>query len=92
MRAVETRKKAASAPSDDSALWAILESTSPETGERYFAGLAQTLARVLETCGAWVTEYHEETRRLRALAFWLDGRWVENYEVEITGTPCERGP
>jgi PAS domain S-box-containing protein len=77
------------APPDDAALWAILESTSAETGERYFAGLAQTLARVLDTCGAWVTEYFEETRRLRALAFWMDGAWVEDYETPIEGTPCE---
>jgi PAS domain S-box-containing protein len=74
---------------DDSALSAILESTAAETGERYFAGLTQTLARVLDTCGAWVTEYHEESRRLRALAFWMDGKWLEGYEVDITGTPCE---
>ena len=90
MPAVVTRKKSAPAPSDEGALWAILESTSAETGERYFAGLAQTLAWVLETCGAWITEYFEETRRLRALAFWMDGKWVEDYEIDITGTPCER--
>ncbi len=46
--------------------------------------------RVLDTCGAWITEYVEETRRLRALAFWMDGEWVLNYEVDISGTPCER--
>ena len=77
-------------PPDDSALWAILESTAAETGEKYFAGLVQRLAQVLGTCGAWATEYLEESRRLRALAFWMDGKWIEGYEVDIAGTPCEQ--
>jgi PAS domain S-box-containing protein len=83
------KKAPAPAPPDDNALWAILESTSAETGERYFAGLVKTLGSTLGMCGAWVTEYLEESRRLRALAFWMDGAWVEDYEVDITGTPCE---
>jgi PAS domain S-box-containing protein len=73
---------------DDTALWAILEHTMPETGERYFAGLVKTLALALGTAGAWVTEYLEESRRLRALAFWMDGQFIEDYESDITGTPC----
>jgi len=28
-------------------------------------------------------------RRLRALAFWLGGEWVQNYEHAIDGTPCQ---
>ena len=88
--AVMPRKTSTATPApDDAALWAILESTSAETGEEYFAGLVKTLGSALGTCGAWVTEYLEESRRLRALAFWMDGAWIENYEVSITGTPCE---
>jgi PAS domain S-box-containing protein len=83
------RKTTTSQSADESALWAILESTAAETGQRYFAGLVQRLAQAMETCGAWITEYLEEQRRLRALAFWMDGKWVEDYEVDITGTPCE---
>ncbi|CAI4030326.1 DNA-binding protein Fis / transcriptional regulator, Fis family [Nitrospira tepida] len=74
----------------DSALRAILEGTATETGERFFQSLVQNLARALNTHGAWVTEYFADTRRLRALAFWMDGRWVQNYEVDIAGSPCER--
>jgi len=79
-----------SAQPDDTALWAILENTAAETGQRYFAGLSRTLAQALGMAGAWVTEYFEESRRLRALAFWMDEAWVEGYEVNIAGTPCER--
>lgn len=74
----------------DSALRAILEGTATETGERFFQSLVQNLARALNTHGAWVTEYFADTRRLRALAFWMDGGWVQNYEVDIAGSPCER--
>lgn len=74
---------------DDTALWAILEGTTGETGIRYFQGLVQTLGRLLNTAGAWVTEFYHEEQRLRALAFWMDGKWVENWERPIAGTPCE---
>lgn len=74
----------------DAALRAILEGTATETGHRFFAALVQNLAKALSTHGAWVTEYFPATRRLRALAFWMDGQWVKDYEVDITGSPCEK--
>jgi len=74
----------------DEALRAILQGTATETGHRFFSALVQNLAKALGTHGAWVTEYFPEMRRLRALAFWMDDQWVENYEVNLAGTPCER--
>ncbi|BFU93348.1 MAG: hypothetical protein NTNFB02_00700 [Nitrospira sp.] len=74
----------------DEALRAILQGTATETGHGFFAALVQNLSKALGTHGAWVTEYFPETRRLRALAFWMDGQWVKDYEVDIAGTPCER--
>ncbi|MDF0665851.1 MAG: sigma 54-interacting transcriptional regulator [Nitrospira sp.] len=74
----------------DVALRAILEGTATETGQEFFTALVQNLAKALGTHGAWVTEYFPETRRLRAFAFWLDGQWVKDYEMDIAGTPCER--
>ena len=74
----------------DAALRAILEGTAMETGQQFFAALVQNLGKTLGTHGAWVTEYFPEQRRLRALAFWMDGQWVKDYEVDIVGTPCER--
>ena len=74
----------------DVALRAILEGTATETGQGFFTALVQNLTSVLGTHGAWVTEYIPETRRLRALAFWLDGQWIPDYEMDIAGTPCER--
>jgi PAS domain S-box-containing protein len=40
--------------------------------------------------GAWVAEYLPATERLRAIAFWMDGRFVEDYEYAIQGTTCEK--
>ena len=74
----------------DEALRAILEGTATETGQQFFAALVENLAKALSTHGAWVTEYFPERRRLRALAFWFDGQWVSDYEVDITGSPCEQ--
>ena len=74
---------------EDEALRTILEGTAIQTGEGFFSALVQNLARALDTYGAWVTEYLEGPRRLRALAFWLGGQWVEKYEHVIDGTPCE---
>jgi PAS domain S-box-containing protein len=74
---------------ESTALRSIVEGTATETGARFFATLVESLARVLNTHGAWVTEYVPETRRLRALAFWLGGKLVEDFEHAIDGTPCE---
>lgn len=73
----------------DVALRAILQGTATETGHGFFTALVQNLAEALGTHGAWVTEYFPDTRRLRALAFWMDGQWIKDYEVDIAGTPCE---
>ena len=75
---------------EDTALRTILEGTATATGQQFFATLVQNLAKALNTHGAWVTEYLEERRRLRALAFWMDGNWVHDYEIDIAGTPCEQ--
>lgn len=74
---------------EDIALRTILEGTATATGERFFTALVENLARALNTRGAWVTEYLADARRLRALAFWMDGQWIQDYEHDIDGTPCE---
>lgn len=68
----------------------IVEGTATETGDRFFEALAKNLAIALHTRGAWVAEYVEETRRLRALAFWADGERLPPFDIPIEGTPCEK--
>jgi PAS domain S-box-containing protein len=67
----------------------IFQGTASETGTGFFTALVENLARALGTRGAWVTELLPVERRLRALAFWLGGEWVQNYEQAIDGTPCQ---
>ena len=76
-------------PDENAALRIILEGTATETGERFFEALVVNIAKALNTHSAWVTEFVEETRRLRALAFWADGQMIRDFEMEIDGTPCE---
>ncbi len=73
---------------EDAVLRAILEGTATATGKDFFAALVKGLAEVLHTRGAWVSEYHADTRRLRSLAFYMDGKYCDYYEYDITGTPC----
>jgi PAS domain S-box-containing protein len=71
------------------ALKKIVEGTSDETGERFFRLLVKNLAESLDAHGVWVTEYLKDKNRLRALAFWLENHYVDEYEYDVPGTPCE---
>ena len=74
---------------EHAALRAILEGTATETGQGFFRALVRSLGEALRTHGAWVTEYLPERRRLRSLAFWMDGGYVDHGDYEVAGTPCE---
>ena len=74
---------------EDVDLRLLLEGTDTETGERFFQVLVASLAKALGTYGAWVTEYFPEERRLHALAFWMDGKFIQ-WAAPIDGTPCEK--
>jgi PAS domain S-box-containing protein len=74
---------------EDAAIRSILEGTANQTGALFFAALVKNLANALNVAGAWVTEYLRESKRLRALSFWFEGRYVEDCEYAIQETPCE---
>ncbi|WP_242158569.1 sigma-54-dependent Fis family transcriptional regulator [Aestuariivivens sediminis] len=71
------------------ALKQIIETTSEFTGKAFFRALVKHLSEILDVHGVWVTEYLEEHYKLKALAFWLNGDYVEKYEYSITDTPCQ---
>lgn len=52
---------------EDEAIPLILQGTAADVGVRFFESLVLNLAKVLNTMGAWVTEYNAERRRLKAL-------------------------
>ena len=74
---------------DDKILRFLVEGTVSETGSEFFRALARNLSEALQTYGAWITEYLPESRRLRALAFWMKDGFLEHYEQAIDGTPCQ---
>ena len=67
----------------------LVDGTASETGAGFFRAAVKNLSKALGTYGAWVTEYLSEKQRLRALAFWLGGKFILHYEYDIAGTPCE---
>ncbi|MCB2230374.1 sigma 54-interacting transcriptional regulator [bacterium] len=77
-------------PDDETALRRILEGTASTTGTEFFRALVENLAKAVDTDAAWVTEFDKSSNRLRALAFWMSDGFVEEYEYDILGTPCER--
>ena len=76
-------------PVDDAALRAILEGTATRAGTDFFEAFVRNLAVALGVKCAWVTEWLEDRRRLRALAFWVGDHFHGDYEYDVAGTPCE---
>ena len=72
---------------EDVALRFLLQGTARATGEEFFRELVKNLAGAFGTLGAWVTEFDPAARRLKALAFHLDGQFIP-WEASIDGTPC----
>jgi hypothetical protein len=81
--------KRADNANDSDALRLVVEGTVCETGTEFFRALVKNLAAVMDTPGAWVTEYLPELRRLRAHAFWLNGAFLPHYEHALNGTACQ---
>ena len=74
---------------EDAVLRSLLDGTSAETGRGFFKALVKNLSKALGVRGAWVTEYFPERGRLRAIAFRLGDKYLEDYEYDVKGTPCE---
>jgi transcriptional regulator with GAF, ATPase, and Fis domain len=74
---------------EETALRAVVEGTASDTGRDFYRALVRNLALALDTHGAWLTELDERRGRLRALAFWLGDRFIDEFDYPIAGTPCE---
>ena len=71
------------------ALRAIVEGTATVTGTEFFHALVRELALTLHVRYAFVSELLESKLRVRTLAFWFDGHFIDNIEYELEGSPCE---
>jgi len=74
---------------DDAALRAIVQGVEAETGSRFFSSLVRHLASALGVKYAFVTELSADRQRFRTLAVWGRGRFLDDFEVPVAGTPCE---
>jgi formate hydrogenlyase transcriptional activator len=83
----------AAMPNLDSAelnvLRAIVEGTVNATGDDFFRALVRNLSIVTGVLGTFIAEFAESKTRVRALAFWMDGQFVENQEWDLQDTPCQ---
>jgi PAS domain S-box-containing protein len=68
----------------------IAQGTAGDCGDAFFRSLVRHFARALHLPCAFITECADyPTSRLRTLAFWSDGRFHDNFEYDLPGTPCE---
>jgi formate hydrogenlyase transcriptional activator len=72
-----------------SVLRAIVEGTVNATGDDFFRALVRNLSMATGALGAFIAEFAETKTRVRALAFWMDGQFVENQEWDLKDTPCQ---
>ncbi|MDS4020557.1 MAG: sigma 54-interacting transcriptional regulator [Candidatus Competibacter sp.] len=71
------------------ALRSLVEGTATATGTEFFNALVRELALALNVRHAFVSELLESGNRVRTLAFWFDGKPIDNIEFDLDGTPCE---
>lgn len=68
----------------------INEVTAPLTGGDYFRSVVAKLAQSLDVQAAFITECMEyPENHVRTLAYWEGGNFVENFEFDLPGTPCQ---
>jgi PAS domain S-box-containing protein len=78
-----------SATGDDlRALQAIVEGTARGTGQEFFQSLVRHLAEAIDAHYAVVAEFPKAHPHVRTLAFWERDRLADNFEYDVTGTPC----
>ena len=74
----------------ESILDAIVAGTTGAYGETFFRTLVRHFAAALEVPCAFITECADyPPSRLRTLAFWSSSSFLDNFEYDLPGTPCE---
>ncbi len=76
-------------PEVEALLQTIVAGTTPATGDDFFSALVQQLAQALGTRYAFIAEFADVKTRVRTLKFWAGDRFLDNFEYELSGTPCE---
>ena len=75
----------------DQALRLIVAGTGGTIGDEFFRSLSKHLAAAFGVRSAFITECVQgDSFRARMLALWNAGGWVEPFDYDIRGTPCEK--
>ena len=73
----------------DQELFTIAKGVSEVFGEKFFISLVQHLAEILSVDYAYSAELiPDRPGHAKTLAFFVDGKIIENIVVNISGTPC----
>ena len=70
-------------------LRALVEGTAHDTGEDFLRSLVRNLCKATAVSNGFIAEFTQDKTRVHALAFWMNGEFIENQEWELEGTPCE---
>src|SRR6516225_9180590 len=74
---------------ETAALWAIAEGVEADIGDRFFYSLVRNLATTLQCQYSFVSELSADRKSFKTLAVWGRGAFLDNFEIPLTGTPCE---
>ena len=81
---ITERKKA------EEAVLNIAKGVSATIGEKFFYSIVEHLAKILEADYAYVAEIIKEVPiGARTLSLYANGKFIDNIEVDLSGTPCE---
>lgn len=68
----------------------MAKGVSAAVGEKFFYSLAENLAKTLNADYAYIAEVIKGVpNRVRTLLLYADGSFIDNIEVDLTGTPCD---
>ncbi|HEY9798691.1 MAG TPA: PAS domain S-box protein [Leptolyngbyaceae cyanobacterium] len=74
----------------EEALQLIVEGTASKTGDEFFHSFVRYLAQVLRVRYALISEFANQTKtKVRTLAVWQGDEFGENFEYDLSSTPCE---
>jgi len=70
-------------------LRALVEGAAHYTGEDFLRSLVRNLCNATDVLNGFIAEFNQDKTRVRSLAFWMNGEFIDNQAWELEGTPCE---
>jgi two-component system sensor histidine kinase/response regulator len=75
----------------EQALKLLVEGTASQIGEAFFQTCILHMADLLRVDAVLIGKLHRpHNRHVSTLSYFMDGQLRENFEYDLTGTPCER--